>query len=112
MPSLKTHEGYLLIDHRGSPGTSQVPGGTMLEAASFTCPHCSRVIFKNPRRVRPRGYCRKCDQNVCDLPGCNLECFPIQQMLHLALEVPDQPWLARGARGEILFDPSLIRRSY
>ncbi len=68
MPSLRRREGYLEINHRFSPGTSEVPGGTVLEAATITCSHCQTVLIVNPLRNRERGYCGKCDHYVCD--GC------------------------------------------
>ncbi len=61
-----SHEGYLMIDHRASPGTPQVPGGTMLEAAASTCSHCQCQVIRNPARVRARAYCPKCDAYICD----------------------------------------------
>ncbi len=44
-----------------------VPGGTVLERATYTCAHCQVMIVKNPDRVRPRGWCEHCDKYVCDL---------------------------------------------
>lgn len=80
----------------------------VVESAVYTCPHCSRFIWKNPQRVRPRGYCAKCDRVVCDLPVCNMECNPIMRDVSLAQRFPDsgQPFLLRGPAGEILYDRS------
>lgn len=85
MSSLRRHEGYLMIDHRNSPGMpkssdpAQVPGGQLWESPTVTCSHCSAVIILNPERSRPRHYCAKCDHYVCDKPGCIVECSPIRQ---------------------------------
>lgn len=63
-----------------------VPGGTLFEADAFTCCHCSAIVVKNPARVRPRGYCAKCDHVVCDNPICNTECNPVAKLLDQARE--------------------------
>jgi hypothetical protein len=76
MKSLQSHEGYLLIDHRDSPGVPDeimvpqgyIPGagrGTF-ESATYTCPYCEAVVVMNPDRSRPRAYCRKTDHYICD----------------------------------------------
>lgn len=69
-------EGYLLIDHRESPGVEDrivVPAGLppgsghgLFEAGTLSCLHCGCVQIKNPDRVRPRPHCRKCDGYFCD----------------------------------------------
>ena len=78
MNSLRRHEGYLLVDHRFSPGLPEdvalragydpatVRGGQVLESATIHCAHCLGVVVKNPMRVRERGYCTKCDKYLCD----------------------------------------------
>lgn len=78
MASLKRHEGWLMIDHSASPGIpadvarrigldpKQVGEGKKLEAATITCKHCGGAFLKNPKRTRPRGYCRQCDHYICD----------------------------------------------
>lgn len=80
MTSQKRHEGYLLIDHRASPGLpadfyrplgSSAPAcgeGQVMEFATLTCWHCKNVFVKNPNRTRERPYCAKCDHYICD--GC------------------------------------------
>lgn len=99
MSSLKQHAGYLVVDHRDSPGLSpadvaHVPGaeavgkGEMFEADVLTCSHCQRGIVLNPARVRERGYCGKCDHYVCD--QCETirvktgECMPIAKVVDQA----------------------------
>lgn len=79
--SLNRHEGYLVIDHRASPGIpadiarkmgydpDDVAEGALLESATLTCKHCATSWRKNPHRVRARAYCRKCDHYICD--GCD-----------------------------------------
>ncbi len=81
--SLKRHEGWLLIDHSASPGIPAdiarriglppelVAEGKVLESATLSCKHCGGVWRKNPRRVRAREYCKKCDHYICD--GCARE---------------------------------------
>lgn len=72
-------EGYLMIDHRASPGIpadmsiaigldpTLTGEGKLLEAASLTCAHCKTVVMKNPLRVRERYSCPKCNfKYLCD----------------------------------------------
>lgn len=64
MTTLKEQEGYLLIDHRNSPGIKGLP--PVLEIATFTCKHCQRIVIKNPDRQRERTFCRGCQHLICD----------------------------------------------
>lgn len=76
--SFKRHEGVLMLDHTASPGIpadiavklgflpEEVAEGKLFEGATITCKHCGGSWKKNPRRIRPRGYCKKCDRYVCD----------------------------------------------
>lgn len=86
--SLKDHAGYLVVDHRDSPGLSAEeaarmeaelakagharkiaftsPRGEVTEFDVKQCSHCERTIALNAARVRDRGYCPKCDHYVCD----------------------------------------------
>jgi hypothetical protein len=83
LKSLKRFEGELTIDHRAGNGLpehiarmcgyepSAVKGGKLFEAATITCKHCKGAWVKNPDRIRPREFCRKCDHYICD--GCAYE---------------------------------------
>lgn len=67
--SKRSHEGYLLVDHRAAPTCEGLPPGIrgpMFEAPTVTCSHCQRVVVLNPLRTRDRAYCPKCDHYVCD----------------------------------------------
>jgi hypothetical protein len=78
MTSLKRFDGYLMIDHRASPGVPEdiarktgfdpkmLAEGKLLESATITCAHCLGVVVKHPMRIRPRGYCPQCDRYLCD----------------------------------------------
>lgn len=78
--SKRSHEGYLMIDHRASPGISRelaikmglrpesVREGAMLETVTYGCEHCGTCYVKNPWRTRPREHCFKCSRDICD--GC------------------------------------------
>jgi len=76
MKSLRSNEGYFLLDHRNSPGVADelvvkeglLPGAGrgVFESATFTCSHCQVIVVLNPDRSRERGYCRKCDHLICD----------------------------------------------
>lgn len=81
---MRTREGYLMVDHRASPGLSEdfarragydpalVREGKVLEADILQCRHCPRPeMKKNPFRTRERGHCFKCNSYVCDF--CALE---------------------------------------
>lgn len=80
MPSQKRREGWLLIDHSASPGIppdvarrlglnpKEVGEGKRMERATIPCKHCGGHVVKNPRRSRPRSFCRLCDHFICD--GC------------------------------------------
>lgn len=66
------HEGYLMVDHRASPG---IPGdplrgeGKLFETKTNHCNHCGTVVIMNPLRKRERAYCSKCDMYICDNCG-------------------------------------------
>lgn len=97
MFSKRELEGYLEIDHRESPGitpelaakvgrgTIPVPAGQIFKAATFNCSHCETLVVINPKRIRARGYCPKCDHDVCDF--CEGErirtgvCRPMKQII-------------------------------
>lgn len=80
MSTLTKHDGYLMIDHRASPGIPpevarqlgldphQVGEGKVLETSTLSCSHCGGVVMLNPARRRERAYCHKCDHYICD--GC------------------------------------------
>lgn len=80
----KSREGYLMVDHRASPGLpadiaraagydpDAVGEGKLFEAATLTCAHCKVSVVKNPFRVRERANCPKCDHHyICD--GCDYQ---------------------------------------
>lgn len=82
--SKRSLEGYLMVDHRASPGLTpeqalrlgyhptQVAEGRLFEAASLRCFHCGTHSIKNPMRVRERASCLACGANyICD--NCDLE---------------------------------------
>lgn len=51
--------GYFQIDDRASDGRH-------IEADTYTCTHCQRVVVMNPDRKRERYKCRGCDHHICD----------------------------------------------
>lgn len=79
MGSKLSKEGYLLVDHRESPGISEetahaagLPVGAgkgVFEAPTYTCSHCCRVVVLNPLRNRDRAWCWSCDRYICDWCG-------------------------------------------
>ena len=94
--SKRSLEGYLFIDHRDSPGVTpdQVPAevvrkygpptivgkGQLYESATITCVHCQAIVVLNPLRTRPRNWCNKCGDYVCDNPVCITECQPFAKL--------------------------------
>ena len=78
MRTKRAREGYVLIDHRNSPGISRefiarsgidapaVAGGTAFESAIAVCNHCHSDVILNPDRSRPREWCPRCDSYICD----------------------------------------------
>jgi hypothetical protein len=100
MSSLKRHEGYLLIDHRGGPGLSEadiaqwraagkdvlaIGEGQKYEQATITCHHCHAIVILNPARKRARSYCPKCDHYICDVceqrRAATFECVPMKRVI-------------------------------
>jgi len=77
--SKKSQEGYLMVDHRFSPGINEEEArlsgfdpklcgeGKFLEAATLTCKHCKCAVVKNPLRTRERPFCMKCHHYICDI---------------------------------------------
>jgi hypothetical protein len=63
-----------MVDNRHS-------GGTLLETKTRRCRHCQALVLLNPERQRPRNWCRKCDDYICDKPECLMECVPIDRVL-------------------------------
>lgn len=76
----RKQQGYLMVDHRASPGLpedvaiqagmdpKQAGEGKFFEADTLTCAHCKAVVVKNPLRVRERANCPKCSHHyICDL---------------------------------------------
>lgn len=55
----QAREGWLQVDDRASGGQNQ-------EFRTQTCNHCHAVVIMNPERIRPRGFCRRCDSYLCD----------------------------------------------
>lgn len=114
--SKRSLEGYVLIDHRNSPGLTEAealavqhafggPGvtdiapaalgkGKVHEAPTVTCAHCQLTMISNPLRTRPRGWCRQCDQYLCD--GCQavyaigFECRSFEAFVDRTLEAAAQ----------------------
>lgn len=92
--SLKDGSGYLIIDHKDSPGINpsdvpnQIRNSTLITGPNQIterdiqfCSHCGTQVILNPLRERPRGYCGKCDHYICDNPICHMECNPLKKLL-------------------------------
>lgn len=91
----KSHDGYLVIDHRASPGIPEAIArsigldpklcgeGKIMEAATLSCSHCRGVAIMNPLRTRERHYCPKCNHYICD--GCAVV-MAMPNYMHLSFE--------------------------
>ena len=101
------HEGYLLIDHRASPG---IPGssflreGSLFEAATLSCNHCRASVMMNPERTRARFTCPKCDEYCCDACAAgyqaNFVCKPFAQVVEeVKAGLTASPLLAKDVKG-------------
>jgi hypothetical protein len=90
--SKRQDEGYLLVDHRESPGVPDglahaagLPPGAnrgVFEAPTITCNHCCKVLVVNPLRRRDRAWCAKCDKYICD------ECGAIMALSGVCRSIP------------------------
>lgn len=82
LKSKRALEGYVMIDHRNSPGIpGGVPAGVTFEAPTLQCCHCGTIVIVNPNRTRQRHYCANCDEYVCDNANCILVCTPFKKHL-------------------------------
>jgi hypothetical protein len=105
MRSRSEQAGYLVIDHRESPGLSpadvaHVPGavavgeGQQFERDVKQCSHCQRAVVLNPGRVRARAVCLKCDAFICDscedLRVATNECVPFKAVLDRAQTISEK----------------------
>ena len=107
----KSREGYLLVDHRASPGLTEAEArfvgydpklageGQMFEAATLTCSHCKASVVKNPLRTRERPFCFSCYHYICDL--CELESRH-PGYSHLPFEKARDVYMDYAARGMII----------
>lgn len=79
----RAKEGELVIDHRASPGLNhpKLGEGSFYQSATATCAHCNSIVVLRPDRSRPRGYCRKCDDYICDACVAKMECDPFTKKL-------------------------------
>lgn len=102
MPSKRSKEAYLLIDHRNSPGLSAefmhahglsgpaVGAGQTFESAMVVCHCCGADVVLNPNRSRDREWCMAHDAYLCDPCGAarkaGAECVPYARKIELAYE--------------------------
>ena len=102
--SLKDGSGYLIIDHRDSPGinpddipeklrssTIAVGSGRVFEADVQHCTHCQRAVILfvvDPSKLKDLGYCRYCHHYICNsckkMLALTGKCVPFRQTLETA----------------------------
>jgi hypothetical protein len=104
MHSKRSQEGYLLVDHRNSPGITEADLATvplqrrhefqtmrgLFESPTVTCCHCGSVVVINPQRIRARHYCAPCDHYVCDQYACITTCTPVRKAMDATIETAAQ----------------------
>lgn len=102
---IRNGHGYFMKDETAS-------GGKKVEYNVFTCVHCGSAVVMHPERARKRGYCAHCNGLVCDDRLCNQVCTPVERCIELMMDNPYDPipWLPRGYRGELLFNPELLTK--
>ncbi len=94
MRSRNSQLGFMMIDHRNSPGVGRevaaggvaVGPGELFEADCASCAHCQRIVVLNPLRIRDRAACSKCDAYICDLCAAVGECNPFARQLDVVAE--------------------------
>jgi hypothetical protein len=64
--------GYLEVDHRNSPADLPAGVARYIEADTYTCSHCQRIVVMNPMRKRERYKCNGCSKHICD--ECAAKC--------------------------------------
>lgn len=95
-------QGYLMVDHRASPGLSEQEAlaagydprlsgeGKVYEADTMTCSHCKSVVVKNPFRTRDRPHCFQCDHYICDICAVKAKTedvhMPFSKLMDLTLK--------------------------
>lgn len=98
--SKRSQEGYLLVDHRNSPGITEadlltipahrrhefIAARGIFESPTIRCSHCGTMVVLNPQRTRARGYCASCDHYICDSPLCHQECVPFMKRVESTQE--------------------------
>jgi len=98
--SKRSREGYMMLDHRASPGLSEfhtwnddLPPGSLtglFEGPTYTCSHCTRVVVMEPQRTRERSFCMGCAHNICDDCGAiyakTLACASFKKMAESRME--------------------------
>lgn len=124
MPSKRRHDGYLLVDHRNSPGITpelareagrdpaHCGEGQTFESATNTCAHCQNIVVLNPGRVRARPYCQPCDHYICD--GCEVkrhlpgyQHLPFAQMSDVMLDRAEKG-MTLGSPQNLLVAPKIV----
>jgi hypothetical protein len=122
MFSKKSLDGYLMVDHRASPGLPEdiarqagydpalCREGKTFEQATLGCYHCGAHVVVNPLRTRDRGWCSKCDRYICDACAAAMkETGYVHRNIHeIADMVHTGKWELSGAMSRPILTPKLI----
>lgn len=110
--------GYLMVDHRASPGLPEdiarkvgydpklAGEGKVYEADTMRCSHCAGHVAKNPLRTRERHSCLKCGGNyICD--GCAyLASLPDYVHTPMSKQIDNVKQAVMGSPSSLLFPTS------
>jgi hypothetical protein len=112
--------GYLVIDHKDSPGLSHAdaakspgaiaaPGGQVTEFDVMQCSHCQRGVALNPGRVRARAVCLKCHHYICDQcesirVASGGQCVPFKAVMETAADIAEK-FVGQPDHPEASIDP-------
>lgn len=64
--------------------------GRILENDLKRCCHCGNYWKKIIGSGRIRGWCRKCDDDICGRPGCLANCVPYEKWIDTETKEQDQ----------------------
>jgi hypothetical protein len=124
-----SYEGYLMIDHRASPGLPAnfydglpwrgmtAAEGKLAESAVMVCRHCQQHVVKNLNRTRERGYCRRCDGYICDICELNSRAAdyvhaPFKKIIDDVLEAGAKGLAPSAASGMLTFAPAFAGNTH
>jgi hypothetical protein len=119
----RSREGYLMVDHRASPGLPsniaaeagydfrQCTEGKLFETACYTCAHCNMPVPKSYYAGREHAECIKCDHFVCDrcaVLACQPDYvhLPFKKFIDISADYAAKTGQPMGSPPALLMPPS------